>query len=91
LPAGNVAPQMPQKLAQQVVEFVQAVRQMDIQKKPGIAETLDWAAALLRLGVSSFDEGGVDRIMESLSALVKTREDQAGLTRPVVEKLAAAC
>jgi MoxR-like ATPase len=85
------APQMPQKLAQQVVEFVQAVRQMDIQKKPGIAETLDWAAALLRLGVSSFDEGGVDRIMESLSALVKTREDQAGLTRPVVEKLAAAC
>jgi hypothetical protein len=29
--------------------------------------------------------------MDSLSALVKTREDQAGLTRPVVEKLVAAC
>lgn len=84
-------PEVPPKLAQQVVEFVQAVRQMDIQKKPGIAETLDWAAALLRLGVSTFDEDGIDRIMDSLSTLVKTREDQAGFTRPVVERLAAAC
>jgi MoxR-like ATPase len=85
------APDVPAKLAQQVVEFVQAVRQLDIQKKPGVAETLDWAAALLRLGVSSFDADGIERIMDSLSALVKTREDQAGLTRPVIEKLAAAC
>ncbi|CAB3795292.1 AAA family ATPase [Pararobbsia alpina] len=85
------APDMPAKLAQQVVEFVQAVRQMDIQKKPRIAETLDWAAALLRVGVSALDSDGIDRIMDTLSALVKTREDQAGLTRPVVEKLAAAC
>jgi hypothetical protein len=73
------------------VEFVQAVRQMDIQKKPGIAETLDWAAALLRLGVSTFDAEGIDRIMDSLSALVKTREDQAGFTRSVIERLAASC
>jgi MoxR-like ATPase len=85
------APEVPARLAQQVVEFVQAIRQMDIRKKPGVAETLDWAAALLRLGVSSFDADGIDRIMDSLSTLVKTREDQAGLTRPVVEKLAAAC
>jgi hypothetical protein len=64
---------------------------MDLQKRPGLAETLDWVAALLRLGVSAIDEDGVERIMDSLSALVKTREDQAGLTRPVVEKLVAAC
>jgi len=85
------APEMPERLASQVVEFVQAVRQMDIQKKPGIAETLDWVAALLRLGVSTIDADGAAQLMDSLSALVKTREDQAALTRPVVEKLAASC
>jgi MoxR-like ATPase len=85
------APQAPEKLARQIVEFVQALRQMDLRKKPGLAETLDWVAALLRLGVSAFDEGGVERIMDSLAALVKTREDQAGLTRPIVERLVAAC
>ncbi|GAA4022495.1 MoxR family ATPase [Actimicrobium antarcticum] len=84
-------PDAPARLARQVVEFVQSLRQMDLQKKPGIAETLDWAAALLRLGVSSFDDDGIARIMDSLSALVKTREDRASLTRSVVEKIAAAC
>ena len=84
-------PDVPEKLARQIVEFVQSVRQMDLQKKPGLAETLDWVAALLRLGVSAIDSDGVEQIMDSLSALVKTREDQAGLTRPVVEKLVASC
>ena len=64
---------------------------MDLQKRPGIAETLDWTAALLRLGVSTIDENGAERILESLSALVKTRTDRALLTREVVTRLAAAC
>ena len=38
-------------LAQQIVRFVQALRREELRKKPGIAETLDWAAALLGLGV----------------------------------------
>ncbi|NUA31336.1 AAA family ATPase [Cupriavidus basilensis] len=84
-------PDVPEKLARQIVEFVQAVRQMDMQKRPGLAETLDWASALLRLGFSTLEADGAERIMDSLSALVKTRADQAGLTRPVVERLAAAC
>jgi MoxR-like ATPase len=84
-------PQMPLQLARQVVEFVQALRQMDLQKKPGIAETLDWAAALLQLGVSSFDDAGIDGIMASLSALVKTQADGASLSRIVVQKMAASC
>ena len=84
-------PEVPQALAGQIVEFVHAVREMALRRKPGLAETLDWVAALLRLGVSALDENGVDRVMDSLAALVKTREDQASLTRPVVEKLVASC
>ena len=78
-------------LARQVVGFVQGVRRMDLQKKPGIAETLDWTAALLRLGISTIDDDGAERILETLSALIKTRDDRAGFTREVVARIAAAC
>ncbi|MGQ0579305.1 MAG: AAA family ATPase [Betaproteobacteria bacterium] len=85
------APRAAGQFARQVVEFVQSVRRMDLQKKPGIAETLDWTAALLRMGVSVIDDDGAERILETLSALVKTREDRAGFTREVVARIAAAC
>ncbi|GAB4473636.1 MAG: MoxR family ATPase [Burkholderiaceae bacterium] len=84
------APAATHALAQQIVAFVQAVRRMELQKKPGIAETLDWTAALLRLGVSTLDAAGAERIMETLSALIKTRDDRAALPREVVARLAAA-
>lgn len=85
------APQAAGQFARQVVEFVQSVRRMDLQKKPGIAETLDWTAALLRMGISVIDDDGAERILETLSALVKTRDDRAGFTREVVARIAAAC
>jgi MoxR-like ATPase len=85
------APDAAGQLARQLVEFVQSVRRMDLQKKPGIAETLDWTAALLRLGISTIDPDGAERIVESLSALIKTRDDRAGFTREVVARIAAAC
>jgi MoxR-like ATPase len=85
------APQVAAELARQIVAFVQAVRRMDLKKRPGIAETLDWAAALLRLNVSIIDVDGVERIMESLSALIKTRDDRITFDRVVVTRLAAAC
>ncbi|HSV58118.1 MAG TPA: MoxR family ATPase [Variovorax sp.] len=85
------APGAAAELAQQIVSFVQAVRRMDLQKKPGIAETLDWTAALLRLGISTIDADGTDRLMETLSALIKTREDRAALPRAALARLAAAC
>lgn len=78
-------------LARQIVAFVQGVRRIELQKRPGIAETLDWAAALLRLGFTSIDVGGVDGLLDTLTALVKTREDRAALPREVVARLAAAC
>src|SRR5471030_3164332 len=70
------APQAAGELARQLVEFVQSVRRMDLQKKPGIAETLDWTAALLRMGISVIDDDGAERILGSLSALIKTRDDR---------------
>jgi MoxR-like ATPase len=85
------APQAAGQFARQVVEFVQSVRRMDLQKKPGVAETLDWTAALLRMGISVIDDDGAERILETLSALIKTREDRAGFTREVVARIAAAC
>jgi MoxR-like ATPase len=85
------APQAAAELAQQIVAFVQSVRRMELQKKPGIAETLDWTASLLRLGISVLDKDGAERIMETLSALIKTRDDRAAFPREVVARLAAAC
>ncbi len=85
------APAAAGQLARQLVEFVQAVRRMDLQKKPGIAETLDWTAAMLRLGVATIDGDSAERIVETLSALIKTRDDRAGFTRDVVARIAAAC
>ncbi|HUL65355.1 MAG TPA: MoxR family ATPase [Burkholderiaceae bacterium] len=85
------APGVPAELAQQIVAFVQSVRRMELQKKPGIAETLDWTAALLRLGVSVIDQDGAERIMETLGALIKTRDDRAAFPREMVARLAAAC
>ena len=84
------APAVADALARQIVAFVQSVRRMELQKKPGIAETLDWAAALLRLDVSVLDIDGAERIMQTLSALIKTRDDRAAFPRELVARLAAA-
>jgi MoxR-like ATPase len=79
------------KLARQLVDFVQSVRGMDLEKRPGIAETLDWAASMLRLGISTIDADGAERILDTLGALIKTRADRAGFSREVVARIAAQC
>ncbi|MCH9051878.1 MAG: MoxR family ATPase [Proteobacteria bacterium] len=81
LPEAGVA------LAGQIVRFVQAVRKEDLSKKPGIAETLDWTAALMGLGVDDLrDDAAV--VHESLLCLLKTREDQRLIPLEVVERIA---
>ena len=74
-------------LARQVVQFVQALRKEDLQKLPGVAETLDWAAALMGLAVVDL-RYRPEQLHETLLCLLKTREDQAAVTREVVERLA---
>lgn len=62
-----------EKLAAQVVDFVQRLRrEPDIFKKPGISETLDWALALKALGVDELNENVV---RETLSVLLKSSDD----------------
>ena len=84
-------PEAPAKLARQLVEFVQALRQVDLQRKPGIAETLDWAAALLRLDIGSLDDATPESILDTLTTLLKTKSDRGALTPEVVQRMVAAC
>jgi MoxR-like ATPase len=81
-------PELGADLSRQVVEFVQALRQAQLRKTPGIAETLDWARALLGLGLDSLDRD-LDAVMDSLVCLLKTREDALQLERAEVERLVA--
>ncbi len=82
-------PQAPLALAAQVVRFVRAVRAEDLRKKPGIAETLDWVAALFGLGVSSLQESP-ETVHQTLLCLLKTREDREAIPLEVFERLAGA-
>ncbi len=81
-------PEISQRLAGQVVEYVQALRKMDLRKIPGIAETLDWAAALLKLNILSLDKDP-ELIMNTLVCLLKTREDHDAITKDVSDRLIA--
>jgi MoxR-like ATPase len=81
-------PELGADLSRQVVEFVQALRQAQLRKTPGIAETLDWARALLGLGLDSLDRD-LDAVMDSMVCLLKTREDALQLERAEVERLVA--
>ena len=69
-------PDVPEALAREVVAFVQRLRSADLTKVPGIAETLDWAAALVALGTTTLDE---DRVARTLGVLLKYQEDVAAM------------
>jgi MoxR-like ATPase len=60
-------------LAVQVAAAVARIRDSDVQKPPGIAEAIDWVAALDLLGVAELDEEAVDR---TLGSVLKYSEDQ---------------
>jgi MoxR-like ATPase len=65
-------PQAPERLARDVVMFVHRLREADLTKVPGVAETLDWAAALLSLGAR---ELAPDLVDETLGVVLKYEED----------------
>jgi MoxR-like ATPase len=65
-------PQAPENLAREVVAFVHRLREADLTKVPGIAETLDWAAALLSMGARELAPELID---ETLGVVLKYEED----------------
>jgi len=81
-------PEVGPQLSRQVVAFVQDLRKLDLRKKPGVAETLDWAAALLKLGINSLD-AEPQLLLDTLVCLPKTREDSIRLESFEVERLVA--
>jgi len=84
-------PQTPVRLARQLVEVMQELRQLDLQRKPGVAETLDWTAALLRLDIESLDASSTEALLDTLTAVLKTRSDRASVTPEVLQRMVAAC
>lgn len=75
-------------LARQIAGMVAALRQEDLGKAPGVAETLDWARALLGFGVADLG-GDPAAVFETLACVLKTREDRARITSEVAERLLA--
>lgn len=71
-------PGLDQRLASNIVQFVQRTRQMSLRKPPSISETLDWALALVVLGASVLSR---DLIVETLNILLKDKEDIARVLR----------
>ena len=81
-------PGIEERLAGQIVSFVQKLRKQELQKKPGTAETLDWAAALLKMDIASLDSNPAV-VADTLVCLLKTREDQAAVPPAVSARLLA--
>jgi hypothetical protein len=66
--------------------MVEKIRNEDLRKIPGVAETLDWAAALVGLEVRNLHDNP-EAVHETLMCLLKTREDRSRVTREVSARL----
>jgi MoxR-like ATPase len=83
-------PGAPERLAREVVGFVQGLREKDLFKLPGVAETIDWANALMELDAVSLDPELID---ETLGVLLKYQDDIARIegseARRLLDRVAA--
>ena len=77
-------PRAAETLAREVVAFTQRLRTLDLFKAPGIAETLDWAEALVALERITLDP---QTVADTLGALLKYQDDVAAITPDVAAKL----
>lgn len=79
-------PDVPDALAKQIVHFTQALREIDLFKLPGMAETLDWSEALQALGTNELNDAVVE---DTLGVILKYQEDIERIQGEVAEKLVA--
>ncbi len=80
------APGLQARLAAQIVGVVQALRREDLEKKPGVAEMLDWAAAIGGLGLNDLSDDP-STLQASLVCLLKTAADRDAVPQPVLARL----
>ena len=80
------APEVPPKLAAQIVAFVHKLRASDLFKLPGVAETLDWGQALVSLGCVELDP---ETVNATLGVLLKYQDDLARISGPPAAALVA--
>jgi len=79
-------PDAPETLARQIVAFTQRLRALDLFKAPGVAETLDWAEALLALDCLVLDP---QTVADTLGVLLKYQDDVGAISPAVASKLVA--
>jgi MoxR-like ATPase len=84
------APRTPARLSKEIVHFVQRIRKEDLFKQPGVAETLDWASALVEMDAIALDP---TVIADTLGVLLKYQDDiqkmQAGLAKQLLDEVKA--
>ena len=80
-------PEVENRLARQIIGFVQKLREEELEKTPGIAEMLDFAAALMGLGIADLTEDPAV-LHSTLTTLLKTQSDQANVTTEVATRIA---
>ena len=80
------APDLDDTLARRLVEVIQMVRELDLKKPPSIAESIDWARALILLGAEDIDE---EMLLQTMSIIVKHRTDLDVVAERMGVKLAA--
>jgi MoxR-like ATPase len=77
-------PAIRSNLAGQICRFMELLREQDFYKRPGIAESIDWAKALISLGVEELDEKIIDK---TLCCILKYKSDQEKLSESNMQKL----
>src|ERR1700744_5418270 len=73
-------------LSLQIARMVEGIRKEELRKAPGVAETLDWAAALVGIDVRDLHDAP-ETVHETMMCLLKTHEDKSPMTREVTERL----
>lgn len=79
-------PELNAHLARQIVGFVQALRKEELEKKPGVAEMLDWAAAISGLSINDLSDDPVT-LQATLVCLLKTQSDQAAIPTEIAQRI----
>jgi MoxR-like ATPase len=77
-------PEAPEKLVRQITAFVQELREVDLYKIPGVAETLDWTSALVTLDQKALDPAIVE---ETLGVILKYQDDIEKVTHEHVKAI----